>query len=217
LLVQFGQVLFFADTAEDVDQFIRDYVLDAIGRVDESGLCDGISFDRDEPLNPDGESVGLIVASDFDTFVEHEQDHWAEYRDAGLITDWKTRHLDKEQLEERFGEHGFELTRRLTTLAGQMEKLAYEEFAHESFPPAEDAYPEERSSPAGWWTVPHHLTAGNLGYSPREEIRMYRSTLDEHLRIIAERDGPDAVDDEIDGLIDALEGMRDEVKEWRPG
>jgi hypothetical protein len=60
-----------------------------------------------------------------------------------------------------------------------MGKLAYEEFATEPFPPAEDAYPEENGSPTGWWAVPHHLTVGNLGHSPRDEIRMYRSTLDE--------------------------------------
>jgi hypothetical protein len=41
--------------------------------------------------------------------------------------------------------------------------------------------------------------------------------LDEDLRIIAEREGPDAVDAEIDALVDALEEMREDVKEGRPG
>lgn len=90
-----------------------------------------------------------------------------------------------------------------------MGKLAYEEFDGEPFPPAEDAFPEERGSPVGWWIALHNLTVGNLGYSPREEVRMYRSVLDEDLRIIAERVGPDAVD--------ALEEMREDVKEGRPG
>jgi hypothetical protein len=86
--------------------------------MNDSELCDGISFDRDELLNPDGASVGIIITSDFEAFVEHEQERWAQYRDDGIITDWQTRQLDKAQIEERFGEHGFDLARRLTALAG---------------------------------------------------------------------------------------------------
>jgi hypothetical protein len=213
----FGHVLFLTESEEDVDQFLQEYVLDAIDRVEESGICEGISFDRDEPLNPDGESVGLIVASDFDAFVEHERERWKEYREEGVIDDWQTRPLSTEQVEERFGKDGFELARRLTPLAGKMGKLAYEEFDGELFPPAEDAFPEERGSPAGWWLTLHHLTVGNLGYTPREEVRLYRSVLDEDLRIIAEREGPEAVDAEINALIDSLEEMREDVKEGRPG
>ena len=217
LLRVFGHVLFLTESEEDVDQFIREYVLDAIDRVDETGVCEGISFDRDEPLNPDGESVGLIVASDFDAFVDHEREYWEKYREEGIIDDWRTRPASREQVEERFGENGFDLARRLTSLAGQMGRIAYVEFDDEPFPPAEDAYPKERGSPVGWWAALHNLTVGNLDYSPREEIRMHRSTLDEDLRIIAEREGPEAVDEEIDDFIDALEDMREDVKEGRPG
>lgn len=213
----FGNVAFLTETEEDVDQFIREYVLDAIDRVDESGICKGISFDRDEQLNPDGESVILAVTSDFEAFVDHERERWREYREAGVIDDWQTKQLSRDEVESRFGEHGFELARRLIPLGGKMGKLAYEEFDDEPFPPAEDAYPEEDAMPTGWWAVPHHVTVGNLGYSPREEIRMHRSTLDEDLRLIAEREGPDAVDDEIDDFIEALEQMREDVKEGRDG
>lgn len=213
----FGNVVFLTETEEDVDQFIREYVLDTIDRVDESGICEGVSFDRDEQLNPDGASVALTVVSDFDAFVDREREHWREYRETGVIDDWQTQRLSREQAERRFGEHGVDLARRLIPLGGKMGKLAYEEFDDEPFPPAEDAYPEEDASPVGWWVVPHHVTVGNLGYSPREELRMHRSTLDEDLRLIAEREGPEAVDDEIDDLVRALETMREDVKEGRPG
>lgn len=59
----------------------------------------------------------------------------------------------------------------------------------------------------------HPLTAGNLGCSPREELRMYRSTFEEDLGLIAEREGPQAADAEIDDL----QRMRDDVKEGSPG
>lgn len=213
----FGNVVFFTETEEGVDQFIREYVLDAIARVDESGICAGISFDRDEQLNPDGESVVLAVMSDFEAFVDHERGCWRDYREAGVIDDWQTKQFSREEAESRFGEQGFELARRLIPLGGKMGTLAYEAFEDEPFPPTDDAYPEEDGMPTGWWTVPHHLTVGTLGYSPREEIRMHRSTFEEDLRLIAEREGPDAVDDEIDDFIDALEEMREEVKEGRGG
>lgn len=213
----FGNVIFVAETEADIDRFVREYVLDAIDRVEESDICDGISFDRDEELPFEGATVVLAVVSDFETVVEHEHEHWERYREQGVIEDWHTKQVSREQGERRFGEQGFELARRLLPLGGQLAKLAYEEFEDEPFPPAEDAYPEEDASPVGWWAVPHHVTVGNLGYSPREEIRMHRSTLDEDLRLIAEREGPEAVDDEIDAFIDALEEMREDVKEGRPG
>jgi hypothetical protein len=213
----FGHVGFVAETEADIDRFVREYVLDAIDRVDKSGICDGISFDRDEVLPFEGATVALAVVSDFDSFVEHEREHWERYREQGVIEDWHTKQLSREQVKNRFGEQGFELARRLIPLGGRMAKLAYEEFDDEPFPPAEDAYPEEDGVPTGWWAVPHHVTAGNLGYSPREEIRMHRSTLDEDLRLIAERDGPEAVDEEVDDFIDALKEMREDVKKGREG
>jgi hypothetical protein len=214
----FGSVVFLTETEEGVDQFIREYVLDAIDRVDELGICEGISFDRDEQLNPDGGSVVLMVASDFEVFVEHERDRWEEFSEADVIDDWKTKQITKEQIESRFGERGSKLARRLLPLSGQMGKLAYEEFDDEHIPPANEAYPEEESAMSvGWWFVPHHMTVGNLGYSPRQEIRMQRSMFDENLRLIAEREGAEAVDAEIDDFIDALEEMREDVKEGRPG
>lgn len=97
-----GSFLFFANTEEDIDQFIREYVLGAIDRVDSLDVCEGISFDRDERVNPEGASVVLMVASDFDAFVEHERDHWREYHEAGLIEDCETQRASEEGLEKRF-------------------------------------------------------------------------------------------------------------------
>lgn len=214
----FGNVLFFAETETDVDTFVREYVLGAIDRVERSEFCDGITFDRDEELNPDGGSVVLTVLSDFEDFVERERERWQEHREAGIIEDWETRPASEEGLERRFGARGGELALRLLPLGGRMSRLAYEEFEDDSFPPADDAYPDEEGvTPVGWWMVLHHLTVGNLGYSPREELQMFRAAADEDLRLIAEREGPQAVDDEIDDLKESLEEMRAVVKEGRPG
>lgn len=92
-----------------------------------------------------------------------------------VIDDSKTKRLSEEQLAGRFGDRGLELARRLMPLSGKMGRVAYEELEAGSRPPAGDAFPEDDASMAvGWWLVLHHITVGNLGYSPREELRMHQ-------------------------------------------
>jgi len=212
-----GSVLFLTESESAVDQFIREYVLGAIERVKEAPDYDGISFDRDEQLNPEGDSVVLIVFGDFDTFVESERERWEEQQESGLIQDWKTKPLSEEQLEWKFGRQGSELAKQLIPLGGEMAKIAYEQFDEESFPgPVDSDSDGDGWMPVGWWAVPHHVTVGNLGYSPSEEIEMCLAAIEEDLRIIAEREGEESVDREINGMTEQLEAMREEVKDGRP-
>ena len=212
-----GSVLFLTENESAVNQFIREYVLGAIERVEDITDCEGISFDRDEQLNPEGDSVVLIVFGEFDAFVESEQERWEEQQESGLIQDWKTKPLDEEQLEWKFGQRGSELAKRLMPLGGEMAKLAYEQFDKESFPDPINSDPNDDGwMPVGWWTVPHHVTVGNLGYSPSEEIEMCLAAIEEDLRIIAEREGEESVDREINGMTEQLEAMREKVKDGRP-
>ena len=212
-----GSVLFLTDSETDVDRFIREYVLDAIDRTRAIDGCEGISFDRDEQLNPDGDSVVLVVIGDFEAFVDRERERWEQYQESGLIEDWEAISLDDDQLAWKFGEPGTDLATRLLPLGGEMAKVVYEGFEGEPFPDPVDAYPEEDGwFPVGWWSVLHHVTVGNLGYAPSEEIEMCLAAIEADLQIIAERKDPETVDTKIDELLDALEGMREEVKNGRP-
>ena len=212
-----GIVQFLMECEADLDRFIAEYVLDAIDRAKEIDGCEGISFDRDEQLNPDGDSVILNVVGDFEEFAEHERELWEKHCESGLVEHWEASAIDEEDLGWKFGERGADLAKRLLPLGGKMAKLAYEEFDGEPFPAPVNAYPDDDGCyPAGWYLALHHLTVGNLGYSPSEEIEMCLAAIDEDLRIIAERNGVDEVDNKIDVLIDTLDGMREDVKNGRP-
>lgn len=212
-----GNVLFQAEKKADVDRFIREYIVDVSSRAKEIDGCDGVSFDRDIQQPPDGNAVALIVFGDFETFVESEQELWATHQESGLIETWETKPLSDEQLAWKFGEQGTELTKRLMSLGGEMSKLAYEQFDDEPFPNPTDTFPEDDGVlPIGWWLVAHHVTVGNLGYTPTDEIEMCLTAMEEDLRIIADRQNADAVDAKLDEIIDALEGMREDVTDGYP-
>lgn len=212
-----GSILFLTDSEEATDRFIHDYVLDLIDRVPDIEGCEGVSFDQDAQMNPDGDSVVLVVVGDIETLVDCEQERWEAHQESGVINQWETKPLSDEQLAWKFGEGGTELAKRLMPLGAKMSKLAYEEFKDEPLPEAVDAHPEDDGwMSVGWWAVPHHLTVGNLGYSPSDEIEMCLAAIEEDLRITAERQGPDATDTMIDEVIDTLEEMREDVKDGRP-
>lgn len=161
-----GNVLFQTDSEEDTDQFIREYVLDAIDRVSEIDGCNGITFDRDEQLNPDGDSVVLSVMGNFETFVDHERDRWNEYQETELVNTWEATSFTDEEVAWKFGENGADLATQLLPLGGEMAKRAYEEFEADPFPHPVDSTPQDDGwIPVGWWLVLHHITVGNLKFS----------------------------------------------------
>lgn len=212
-----GSILFLTETEAATGRFIHEYVLGAMNRGPEIEGCEGISFDRDEQRVDDGDSVTLVVFGDFEAFVASEQERWKDHQTAGLIETWETNSLTDEQLAWKFGEQGAELAKRLLPLGGEMGKLAYQQFDDEPFPHPVDGSPGDNGwMPVSWWTVLHHLTVGNLGYSPSDEIDMCVAAIEEDLRIIAERTGEEAVDAKIDNMIDTLEGLREDVKDGRP-
>jgi len=211
-----GLVQFFIESTADIDFFIHEYVKNVISRATEIEGCEGVSFDQNVQ-HPDGETVALIAFGDFESFIESEQEVWEKYQEDDLIEAWETRPLSDERLAWKFGERGTELTKRLMTLSGEMSTLAYEQFNDESFPDPVDAFPEDGGvMPMGWWLVTHHITVGNLGYTPGDEVEMCLTAMEEDLRIIAERQDADTADAKIDEIIDALEEMREDVTDGYP-
>lgn len=213
-------IVFEAPDEDSAERFIRDYVLDAIDRVNTADEYGGLDFALNEPAHPDGGSIGLSIAGDVDRFVDDERQLWERYEESGLINGWKRMStLDRETASNLLGERGAELgAHRLRPLVARMGRLAYEEFDQdEGFPAAVDTFPDEDSLVGvGWAYILHHLAFANLGYSAADEIDMHMFGIEEDLRIVAERSGEEAVDEQVDSLIVALNEMREDVKKGRP-
>jgi|AntRauTorcE11898_2_1112593.scaffolds.fasta_scaffold06312_3 hypothetical protein len=210
-----ARVSFVTDSEATAEQFVREYLLGAIDRAPEMDGCAGLSFGLNEAPNPDRGSIVVGVLGDADAFLRAEQPRWEEYEQAGTLEGWDVQQLPPEQYKEIFGEQGVELTTRLMPLAERMATLVYEEFdSLENLPAAADTYPDEETD-VGWWVVPHHIAYASLDYSAVEEIQMHKAGIEEDLKLIAEFEGEDAVDEHLDALLADLEEMRDEVKEGR--
>lgn len=210
-----GTIVFFTESKDAAEQFVREYVIGAVERAPQIGGCEGLSFSLNEASNPDGGSVILGVLGGADAFLNAEEPLWDDHKEAGLIQEWNIEQVAPEQQEEMFGEQGAALTQRLMPLAERMASLVYEEFdSLDDLPAAYDTYPKE-STNVGWWVVPHHIAYASLDYSAAEEIQMHKAGIEEDLKLVAEFEGQDAVDSHLDSLLSDLEDMREEVKSGR--
>ena len=141
-------LVFKAPDEDSAERFVREYVLDAIERVNTADGYGGLDFALNEPAHPDGGSIGLSITGDVDRFVDDEQQRWERYKESGLINGWERMPtLDRETASNLMGERGAELgTHRLRPLVARMGRLAYEEFDRdEGFPAAVDTFPDEDS------------------------------------------------------------------------
>lgn len=209
-------VAIFTDSEDAAERFVREYILDAVKRAPEFEGCEGLAFSLNEPQNPDGGSIGLSILGEADAFLRAEEPTWEEYKQDEIIQDWTVKQqLSREQFEAAYGEQGADLATRFMPLAERMATVVYDEFdSLDELPDPADTYPEEPTN-AGWWVVPHHIAYASLDYSAAEEIQMHMAGIEEDLKLIAEFEGQDEVDAQLDSLLSDLEAMRDEVKEGR--
>ena len=209
-----AKVMFQTNNEELTEQFVRDYVVDAIERAADFDGCEGAHFGL-APSNTDENGAAIGVYGNADEFIEHEKPTWDEYEQDGVVQEWNVTHRSQEWVEQSFGKRGAELTERLLPLADRMASIVYEEFdSLDDLPAPHDANPEEDLS-AGWWVVPHHIAYASLNYSAAEEIEMHKAGIEEDLKLIAEQEGEGAVDSHLDSLLSDLEEMRDSVKAGR--
>jgi hypothetical protein len=208
-----AQYRFELDGADALEDFIREYVLNAITRVQDYESSEHFSF---APAGTDGrDAVIIVIEGDPETVIEKERPYFDPYLDRGLLNDWElVQELTAEDFAAMLGDQSAPLNQRLGDLSAEMAKLAYEEF--ESFPAAVDTYPDEDAGagPIGWWVILHNLTV-QANYDLDEEIDAYRYGIEHTLRNFGEYHGADAVDRRIDELQQSLEEMREEVKNGR--
>lgn len=207
------RLVHFTTTGPQADeQFIREYVLEAVDRLPEQPGCDAVGFVPAGQKPIEGGLVLLQVVGDVNAVVESERDRWDALADQGLIEDWTVDESDQ-NVVGHWGENGAELRTRLDSLAARMSRLVFEEF--ETSPDPVDAHPEEaddRESPTGvgWWALLHLLTL-HQGYSYEEEVDAYVEAIRDASHHIAQYEGPEPAQAKLDEVIGTLERVRDEV------
>lgn len=126
-----------------VDEFVREYVLDAIDRTDDWDDCEFITFaPARNPETGDRRSVVVGYAGDPEAVFEREKDRLTVHQEDGVVEGWEKSHeFTREEMAEMMGEQSAPLQNRMAELSGSMAKLAYEAF--EEFPAAVDEFPDE--------------------------------------------------------------------------
>lgn len=219
---------FSTGNQENAAQFIEEYVLDALDRVPEMDACDSFTFvpgqsatgDRTTGLQipPPDHPIYLTIRGETDEIIDAERDRWDSLVEKGVVTEWGVlKSTDREEMVEELGEERTTLLARSSNLSAQMAKLAYEECDElDIVPAAVETYPDAESdaAPFGWWAVLHTVTV-QLNYSLAEELDAYRYGIEHTLRNFAESEGEAEAEARLDDLEDALEAMRDSVKEGR--
>ncbi|MXV63497.1 hypothetical protein GS429_15825 [Natronorubrum sp. JWXQ-INN-674] len=212
-------IQFETNTPEDAQRVIDNYAIDAVERVSSLDACEAFTFAPAwNPETEDRSKAAIAFKGDSDAIIQHERDRWNSLVEEGVATNWnEMMSMDEAEMVGVMGEKGAELWPRLGGISAKMAKLAYEEFDDlETLPGAVETYPEEdrEIGPLGWWSVLHTVTV-QLNYSLDEEIDAYLYGIEHTLRNHAEYQGEDVVNERIDELIDALDGMREEVVEGR--
>lgn len=201
----------FPTAGPDADRrLVREYVLDAVDRLDDHPDCEGIGFVPAGQKPGVGGLVLLSISGDPDPVVATERERWDAIVEAGFADGWTTETVDP---ADRWGEDGAALRARIDTLAARLSRQVYEAFDSPLDPV--DAHPAETddrasSTGVGWWTLLHLLTL-QQGHSYRAEIDAYVAGLHSAVHSVAEYEGTDAAVGAIDEVIGALETTREQV------
>jgi len=208
-----SQYRFELDGPEALDEFIREYVLEAVERIEDYESSEQFSF---APAGTNGrDSLVIAIWGEPEAVIEKERSYFEPYIESGLLKDWElAQDVSAEEFESLMGEQSAALNQRLGELSAEMAKLAYEEF--DSFPAAVDTYPDEDAGagPIGWWVILHNLTV-QANYGLDEELDAYLYGIEHTLRNFGEYHGEDAVDQRVDELKRSVEEMREEAKDGR--
>lgn len=205
----YEEIRFETDGVESEEEFVRDYVLDAVDRLPEQPFCETIGFVRESTSwTTNGGGVHLMFVGEKDQLVEHERETWDRFNEQGVITDWEIGDHPWNQAPP--GMETPELSMRLTALASRLSIEVCDELDHQLA--AVDEYPDEETpSPTGWWVLLHQLT-NQQGYTPEEEIAASMQNIRNHLHYAAENQSIEQANKEIDALIETLEEIREDVK-----
>lgn len=208
-------------TEADARELVTGYAVDAVARARNDDRCDAFTFSLNEPPRQEGGSLGLLLFGASEDFIEAEREQWEALSGEGAIEDWQERPIPEDEMrraqQSKFGEQGGGLAESIFDLSSTMARHVVGELGGDEFPAAVDEFADEESQyPAGMWLLFHHMAFANFGYSATEEAAMHMEGIEEDLRIFAERNSEDDVDELIDELIDDLDDMREQVKQGRP-
>lgn len=211
-------IVFKTAGRKEDEAFIREYVWDAIERLENQPSCEAVGFmpltrkAHLAEMNVDGGVLLRITGTDVDRIVEQELDHWDALVSDGFANEWTQSNTD-EDLSSYLGENGADLYAHLELLSAKMSKLVFED--DELTRPVDplDEYPEEeRDAPlgVGWWRLLHLLTV-QQNYRYEEEIDAFAEGMVFALRNIARFDDHERAEAKIDGIIRTLEAVRKDL------
>lgn len=201
----------------DIDaerQFVDEYILDAVERMDSADDCEKFIFIRaGHSPSLDGGAVVVDIYGDPEAVIERETQRWNSLVEDGPLDEWEHEEIDfPNLLADEFGEQGVALHEELRDLASRMAPLVLDEF--QSPPAVVDAFPDEDGDQVGWYRLLHFL-CNHQGYDLDVEREAYLKNLEAFLETEAQTDGVDAAQAMADEYVDRLEQVRADLEQYR--
>lgn len=213
-LADHSRIWFRTPDIETERQFVDEYILDAVERMDAAEDCEKFIFIRaGHAPSLDCGAVVVDIYGDPDAVIERETQRWNSLVDDGPLREWEHEEIDLPNLlADEFGEQGVVLHEELRDLASRMAPLVLDDF--QSPPAVVDAFPEEDGSPVGWYRLLHFL-CNHQGYDIDVEREAYLKNLETSIDTKAQIDGVDAAQATVDEYVEQLEQVRDDVEQYR--
>lgn len=218
----------FTMPSERERQFLQAYMPDAWDRFDAHDAVDRAWFWRfgqtsqhdpvtleDGTVVEDG-GVILVVNGDPDPTpaIEAEREHWERLESEGLLDTFETKGFRpayenaRQKMVENFGERGGDLCYDLRPLAART-TVAHLETLEEGIPAVGERTADNPAGIGDWVLI--HFLLKQSGHDWYEEIDACRRAIRNRLRSLAQFHGPEAAREELDTVIEELEGMRDDL------
>lgn len=204
-------------TTPDIDaerQFVDEYVLDAVERMEDLDASEKFIFVRagHDPSLDEG-AVIVDIYGDPETVIDREAETWDELIEEGPLGEWEQQDVDvPEALAEHYGEQGTVLHEELRDLATRIAPLALDAF--DSPPAAVDEYPEEDGDGVGWHRL-FHILCNHQGYELEREREMHIESLERSIDVLARTEGIDAAQSKTDEYVERLERVREDIERHR--
>lgn len=210
-----ARIHFETDDAEAEARFLRAYVLEAVDRLPDTGICDRFVFVR-AGHSPEiaGGAVVVDIFGDPEAVIERERGTWDRLVEDGPLAGWERSEVDLlEELAEHFGAEAVDRHEQLRFVAGAMSRPAFEHL-EERPAPVEDV-PGSDGAPVGWHRV-LHILSNHWGYDIDEELDAHVENVATCLEIIGKTEGPEAtreraaeIRERLSAVVEGLETGRE--------
>lgn len=229
--MQSTQITFLLPDSEAEQTFLREYMVPAWDRFEESEAFESgwfwpagdfaahgtpeLSRERHDLERLEEGQIVFVINGDPEQIIDRERDHWEAYREDGLLTEWECRSFEPEyrnvraKQHEKYGEEGGDRAYLLRSIVADasVDVLA----ATDSRLPAVGEPTEHNPVPVGFWTVIHYLMK-QQGYDWYAEIDACTQSIENRLRSLATFHGEAAAREELESVIERLESVDLEVE-----